>query len=211
MQAYWLLDQNAFSSSQPAPIFMKMDALVLGGCPVVMMLPNKLTNPELVKELKAQSLEYVPIAFMDLHKISPGNFSVSGLGVAKQYQGKGLGKNMIYAGVKTAEINTLIIPTQLSNVAAHHAWLHLSPLELISSDVFHNEPDTIIYKAKIPKNKEEILNHVKTKEGTHVGFSIFKAYHENAKAQGKKVFVTGYNADGSFKYLIVNEIDNNRK
>ncbi len=155
-KSYWKLDGNAFDD-QPAPIFMKLDALIIGGLPVVMMLPQEETDQGLVKELDAEDLGHVPIAFMDMHKTGERDFVVSGLGVAKPYQGMGLSKYMIYAGVKVSGANTLVIPTQLSNKKAHYAWHHLGPLEVLSSDVFHNEPDTIVYKAKISDPKDKIL------------------------------------------------------
>lgn len=70
---------------------------------------------------------------------------------------------MICGGVKIAGVEELYIPTQLSNVHAHYAWSHLSPLEIVSRDIFHNEPDTILYKAKIPEPAEKILEPLKTK------------------------------------------------
>ncbi|MBM3199324.1 hypothetical protein FJZ53_00180 [Candidatus Woesearchaeota archaeon] len=157
--AYWKLDSNAFDN-QPAPIFMKLDALILGGCPILMMLPKEKTDPQLVKCLEAENLDYIPIGFLDLHKIENGKFTASGLGIAKPYQGKGLSKYMIYGGAKIAGIKELYIPTQLSNKQVQLAWAHLAPLEIVSSNVFHNKPDTVIYKTKIPEIKEEILKPI---------------------------------------------------
>lgn len=161
--AYWKLDSNAFNN-QPAPIFMKLDTLILGGCPIVMMLPKEKTNPQLIKDLEAENLEYVPIGFIDLHKIEKGKFTASGLGIAKPYQGKGLSKYLIYGGAKIAGIKELYIPTQLNNTQAYFAWMHLAPLEVVSSNVFHNEPGTVIYKAKAPQQKEEILKPLLEKQ-----------------------------------------------
>ncbi len=156
MKAYWKLDGNAFDD-QPAPVFMKLDTLVLGGCPIVMMLPKDKVEVALIAELEADGLEYVPIAFMDLHKINDGTFAVSGLGISKAYQGMGLSKYMIYAGVKIAGVKQLYIPTQLSNAPAHFAWLHLAPLEIVAADVFHNEQDSVVYKVTVPECVENIL------------------------------------------------------
>lgn len=160
-KAYWKLDGNAFND-QPAPVFMKIDTLILGGCPIAIMLPNEQTDPALVKELEAENLEYVPIGFIDLHKIAEGKFSASGLGIAKPYQGKGLSKYLIYGGVKIAGIQEIYIPTQASNKQAHYAWSHLQ-LEKVYVNVFHNKEDTIIYKAKIPEPAEKILEKLKNK------------------------------------------------
>ncbi len=158
-KAYWLLDGNAFKD-QPAPIFMKIDTLILGGCPIVMMLPKEKTDPELVKELEAEQLEHIPIGFIDLHKTAEGKFSASGLGIAKPYQGKGLSKYLIYGGVKIAGIQELYIPTQEGNKQALYAWAHLQ-LEKVYTNLFHNKEDTVIYKAKIPKPAEKILEKLK--------------------------------------------------
>lgn len=155
-KAYWKLDGNAFED-QPAPIFMKLDTLVLGGLPVAMLMPAGSADPEFCDAIEAASLEYVPIGFLDLHKISEGKFTASGLGIAKPYQGLGLSKYLIYAGAVIAGIEELIIPTQLSNSQAHFAWKHVGALEVIVDDVFHNEPDTIVYKVKVPKPVELIL------------------------------------------------------
>ncbi len=155
-KAYWKLDGNAFDD-QPAPIFMKLDTLVLGGLPVAMLLPKEYADPALCESLEAGSLDYVPIGFLDLHKIDEGKFTASGLGIAKPYQGLGLSKYLIYAGAVIAGIEELIIPTQLHNAAAHLAWLHLGPLELLSADVFHNEQDTVVYKATVPWPAKDIL------------------------------------------------------
>lgn len=160
MKAYWKLDGNAFDD-QPAPVFMKLDTLVLGGCPIVMMLPKDKVDETLIAELEADGLDYVPIAFMDLHKIDEKTFAVSGLGISKAYQGMGLSKYMIYAGVKIAGVEQLYVPTQLSNTPAHFAWLHLAPLEIVAADVFHNEPDSVVYKATIPECMEDILKPLK--------------------------------------------------
>ena len=159
MKAYWKLDGNAFDD-QPAPVFMKLDTLVLGGLPVVMLLPAGFADPELCEDLEATSLDYVPIGFLDLHKIDEGKFTASGLGIAKPYQGLGLSKYLIYAGAVIAGIEELIIPTQLSNSQAHFAWKHLGSLEVIADNVYHNEPDTVIYKAKVPQPKELILKQL---------------------------------------------------
>ncbi len=175
-ESYWRLDSNAFGGTQPAPIFMKLDALIIGGLPVVMLLANELTDSLLVKELGAQDLEYVPIGFMDLHKKSEGIFAVSGLGISKQYQGNGLSKLLIYGGIKIAGAKELFIPTQLSNAAAHYSWLHLSPLEVVSADVFHNESDTIVYNASIPKEPEKILETHTKKKGVLVPFKKVRSY-----------------------------------
>lgn len=160
MKAYWKLDGNAFDD-QPAPVFMKLDTLILGGCPVVMMLPKDKVEKTLIAELEADGLDYVPIAFMDLHKIDDGTFAVSGLGISKAYQGMGLSKYMIYAGVKIAGVKQLYVPTQLSNAPAHFAWLHLAPLKIVAADVFHNELDSVVYKATVPECAEDILKPVK--------------------------------------------------
>src|SRR3989338_10332848 len=105
-----------------------------------MLLPAGLADRGLCEALEATSLDYVPIGFLDLHKIGDGKFTASGLGVAKPYQGLGLSKYLIYAGAVIAGIEELIIPTQLSNSQAHFAWKHLSSLEVIADNVYHNEP-----------------------------------------------------------------------
>ena len=94
---------------------------------------------------------------MDMHKIAPGKFSVSGLGIAKPYQKKGLSKYLIYGGVKAMGVKELIIPTQLSNVQAHNAWRHLGSLEIFCMKPFHNEEDTVVYNVKVPEEPWKIL------------------------------------------------------
>lgn len=193
-RAYWKLDGNAFDD-QPAPIFMKDDTLIFGGCPIVMMLPKEETDCKLVDELEAKNLDYVPIGFMDLHKIDEGIFTVSGLGIAKPYQGTGLSKYLIYGGVKIAGVKELYIPTQLSNAEAHFAWLHLAPLEIVSADVFHNMPDTILYKTQIPDPAENILKPIKKEASAnllYIPFDNVKDVWQVKKTEGEKVKVIGY-------------------
>jgi len=155
-KTYWLLDGNAFDD-QPGPPFMKLDTLILGGCPLCLVLPKEDCNPVLVNELEVNGSSHVPIGFIDMHKVSDTTFSVSGLGVSKPYQGMGLSKYLIYGGVVTTGAKELIIPTQLSNTPAHKAWKHLGPLEILCDDPFHNEEDTIVYKGKVPKEPWKIL------------------------------------------------------
>ncbi len=161
-KTYWLLDGNAFGDL-PAPDFMKLDTLILGGAPISLVLPKEYVDPQLVQELEAEHLKYVPIGFIDLHKIGFGKFAVSGLGIAKPYQKKGLSKYLIYGGTKITGAKELIIPAQLSNSAAQHAWQHLE-LEVISDDVFHSELDTVVYSGKVPDNLEDILKKHSSKE-----------------------------------------------
>lgn len=213
MKAYWKLDGNAFDD-QPAPVFMKLDTLVLGGCPIVMMLPKSKVDESLIAELEADTLDYVPIGFMDLHKINDGTFAVSGLGISKAYQGIGLSKYMIYAGVKVAGVEQLYVPTQLSNAPAHFAWLHLAPLEIVASDVFHNEPDSIVYKASVPECAEDILKPLKetvshlSNQGDYcVPLDDIDAakdsFASHCSEQGYKTMVAGYNLSEGNKHACI--------
>lgn len=188
-KAYWKLDGNAFDD-QPAPIFMKDDTLIFGGCPIVMLLPKEKVDKTLIAELEADDLGYVPIGFIDLHKIAEGKFTASGLGMAKPYHGKGLSKYLVYAGTKIAGVNELLIPTQLSNSQAHYSWLHLGPLEVVSADVFHNKNDTTLYKAKIPQPYENILKPVETIKSNDSFIIPFDKVKE--KLKGKNAKVIGY-------------------
>lgn len=200
--SYWKLDGNAFDT-QPAPKFMKDDTLIFGGCPVTMMLPKEKTEGKLVEELEAGDLGHIPIGFMDLHKISDGKFSVSGLGIAKPYQDKGLSKYLIYGGAKMTEMEELTITTQLSNPQAHYAWLHLSPLKIKSADVFHNEPDTVIYKAEIPEPYEEILEPLEM-DFENENYEIIPAEKTSSieSLQGGKV--VGYKKSNPENSLVIN-------
>jgi hypothetical protein len=132
-----------------APIFMKMDTLVLGGLAVCMFLHKDDADPALVKELGADGLEHVPIGFMDLHKIDGETFSCSGLGIAKPYQGKGMSKYLIHAGLMISGLQKLYITTQLGNKMAHHAWMHLAPLHIEKIASFHDAEGSIIYSAEV--------------------------------------------------------------
>lgn len=194
-KAYWKLDENAFNG-MAASMFMKLDTLILGGYPFVMFLPKEKADKKLVKDIAAEGLEYVPIGFLDLHKISENKFTTSGLGIAKPYQGKGLSKYLIYAALKTAGAEKLIIPTQLSNSFAHYAWLHLGELEVKANDVFHEEADTIVYSAKVPENLEEILKPLKNKDAENgfkkVPFNDFKKLEKGDKIAGYKNSTSSY-------------------
>ena len=95
-EVYWKLDGCAFDN-QPAPKFMKLDTLILGGCPICIFLPKVEVDKGLVKKLGAENLDIVPIGFMDMHKIGEGKYVCSGLGIAKEYQGNGLSKYLIHA------------------------------------------------------------------------------------------------------------------
>ena len=167
---YCLLDQNAFTDSQIVPEFMKVGFSILGGLPILMTLPKSVADPCLVKECEevaeANYINDIPIGFMDLYHLGNETFSVSRFGIAKQYQGKGLSKRLLYAGMKIAGVKELYILTHLSNKAAHHVWLHLSPLEINSVNILDNNPDAILYKTKIPDKLEQIFlkHNRKTKE-----------------------------------------------
>ncbi len=190
-EAYWKLDGNAFND-QPAPVFMKQDALILGGLPILMFLPNEYENKGLKETIGAEHLENIPIGFMDLHRIESGKYSVSGLGISNQYQGLGLSKSLIYAGAKIAGIKELIIPTQLSNQAAHYAWLHLAPLKIISVDFFHNKTDSILYKAEISNGHEHILENKNTTEN---GYHKIQFSNVKKELDGKECHLVGYLPD----------------
>ncbi len=155
-EAYWKLDGNAFGKMS-APKFMKLDTLVLGGLVVCMFLHKNDADPALVKELGAEDMEYVPIGFMDLHKVDEKTFSCSGLGIAKPYQGNGLSKYLIHAGVKIGNVHDLTVPTQLSNFMAHYAWLHLGSLWIDMIKPMHEEEDSLVYNIIVAKSPEEIL------------------------------------------------------
>lgn len=142
--AYWSLDKNAFGT--PAPKYMKLDTIIMGGVGIAMMLPKKYADSSLVKELNAENLKDVPIGFMDMHHNGNNNYSCSGLGIAKQYQGKGLSDLLINSGLKITKTKSLLVPTQLSNIAAHKAWIKaLGPLMIYKVNPLHDEDDTVVY------------------------------------------------------------------
>ena len=146
--AYWLLDGLAFGDT-PAPKWVKHDMLINGGLPICMFVDKQHAAPALVGSLKAEELDHVPIGFMDLHPCADGKYSVSGLGIAPPYQGKGLSKHLIHAGAVMAAMKQLIITTQLSNAKGHHSWLHLGPLELLHVKPLHDKNDTVVYAASV--------------------------------------------------------------
>lgn len=145
-EAYWKLDGNAFDS-MAAEKYVKLDTLIMGGIPVCLFLDEENVDLSLKDEFGSQ-LSHYPIGFMDLHKKSEGSFVCSGLGIAKQYQGIGLSKYLITAGVKVAGIESLIIPTQLSNEVAIKAWNFLGKPKVIATNPLHNEEDTLIYQVE---------------------------------------------------------------
>lgn len=193
VKAYWKLDGYVFGDLS-APMFMKWDTLILGGCPVLMLLPKSEVEVMLVTALDAQDLQYIPIGMLDLHKICDGRFVASGLGIVKEYQGKGLAKHLIYAGVQIAGIKDLMIPTQLSNAAAHYAWMHLSPLEIMSADVFHEKEDEIIYRSFIENPESILMKSVSCADKAEyltVPFKELKKF-----SAGKKVHAVAYTSEG---------------
>lgn len=189
-KAYWQLDGNAFGNMS-APKFMKMDALVLSGPATGLFMPNEMADEDL-KSLMGKDLEYYPIGFMDLHKITEGKFVCSGLGIAQAYQGKGLSKYLIYAGVSISGAKELIMPTQLKNNAAHYAWSHLSNISVISKFPFHDEADTIVYKAVINdpenillgKNYDFLEEYKKNK-------TMYENYEKEQKGVNGTVMISG--------------------
>ena len=151
-EAYWKLDGNAFDS-MAAEKYVKLDTLIMGGVPVCLFLDKDNIDFDLKSEYNVD-LSYYPIGFMDLHKKQEGDYVCSGLGIAKQYQGIGLSKYLISAGIEVAGVENLIIPTQLSNDIAIKAWKFLGNLEVIAENPLHNENDTMVYEAKgIESNK----------------------------------------------------------
>lgn len=144
-KTYWKLDGLAFTEGMSAPEYMKLDTLIMGGLPVCLFLKSDEIDGTLIEKF-GTDLEYYPIAFMDLHFKGDGAYACSGLGVAKEYQGNGLAKHLIAAGIHIGEIDTLYIPTQESNGPAMATWSKLG-IEVVSNDVFHTESDTIIFKA----------------------------------------------------------------
>jgi hypothetical protein len=194
--AYQKLDANAFDD-EAAPAFMKLDTLIIGGCPVAMMLPNRYANNDLKKEIGAEDMEYVPIAFLDLHKTAEGKFTASGLGVSKQYHGKGLSKYMIYGAAKITGMKELVIPTQVHNAAAHFAWMHLAPLTVLSADVHHEEEDTIVYRANIPNPVKCVLDPVSNEYDRFAGkIKAIPFADVKEKLAGRDAQVIGYSPKG---------------
>mgnify|MGYP006291509191 CR=1 FL=1 len=193
-KSYWKLDGHAFDD-QPAPIFMKLDTFILGGLPVTIGLSGEEVETSLLEEIDAEGLEYVPIGFMDMHMNGEKEFTVSGLGIAPEYQGRGLSKYLIYGGAKISGAQKLTIPTQLSNAQAHYGWLHLAPLKIASLDVFHNEADTIVYDASIPQTKEDILSPLGDRdlEGELVPFSELEFFVKEGFSK-----VVGYSEEGLY-------------
>ena len=158
--SYWKLDGNAFEK-QSSDKWVKNDTLLLGGCPVVMFLPKEYVEKEVIEDLEANDLNYIPIGFIDLHKISEEKFSVSGLGIAKKYQGKNLSKYLIYAGMKIPEVKELYITTQTDNEMSSYAWKHMGKMKLLYKNPLHNEENSVVYEAKVPIPCEDIMKPIK--------------------------------------------------
>ncbi|MFC1704893.1 hypothetical protein ACFLZ6_01025 [Nanoarchaeota archaeon] len=195
-ETYHRLDANAFEG-EAAPAYMKLDTVIMGGCPVAMMLPNRYANNDLKKEIGAEEMEYVPIAFLDLHKTGEGKFVASGLGVSKQYHGKGLSKYMIYGAAKITGMEELVIPTQVHNAAAQFAWMHLAPLTVLSADVHHEEADTIIYRANMPNPVKGILDPISKDYDKFAGkIKSIPFADVKEKLAGRDAQVIGYSPNG---------------
>ena len=164
-EAYCKLDGNAFGGMS-AERWVKMDYCILGGFPVVMYLPTETTDPDLVNELGTKNQKYTPIGFMDMHLIGEGKtFLVSGLGIAKPYQGLGLSKYLISMGVHLSDTDKLKVPTQLSNKMAHYAWEHAGKMNLIYSEVPHDKSDTVVYEINT-NYWTDIMQSLKAKDNT---------------------------------------------
>lgn len=199
-RSYWLLKKNAHGIPQEVPIPMCLEA-ILGGYVILMTMNQKMVDSGLVLDLKAQCLEttpisfgedithyknLVPIGYIDFYHKGKRKFGVGDLGIAKPYQGKGLSKLLISAGTELVGARQLIIPIPMGNAIAHYAWLHFSPLEIISAGTPHIKGlDNMIYKAKVSDLK--IKGSVKGAK--LLKFSMVKGYYEshpNAKVVGYK-------------------------
>ena len=197
-KAYWSLDALAFGSLS-SPKFMKMDCVLAGGCSIALLSKQKEVDPQYLQSIGAQSLPLVPIAFLDLHKIAEGLFTTSGFGIAPPYQGLGLSKYLIYAATIAAGIEHLKIPTQLSNVAAHKAWLHLGPLKVVSASLFHDCPDSMLYQAHAPQDPKQILQEPQLQAGEWFEHSKIQGYLASLPSNQSATLVGYSQTHGQFQ------------